>query len=121
MSDFVNDGGTALVGCWVRDTALVLPAGFPYFIQTTYFPDYLDKMGNGQTFNRRWISQNVTTLTPPLNSILRPMITYINRDTESVVVIVYGAGMYIGKERKVEGKRYETRSRGRSSPDTLAF
>ena len=29
--------------------------------------------------------------------------------------------LYIGKKKKVRGKRYEARSRGRSSPDTLAF
>ena len=34
---------------------------------------------------------------------------------------VEGIVKMVGRKRKVGGKRYKARSRGRSSPDTLAF
>ena len=42
-----------------------------------------------------------------------------HRQVDIIFVIVLQ--LSVGGKRKVEGIRYEARSRGRSSPDTLAF
>ena len=44
-------------------------------------------------------------------------VTVLYRSAE----LEHGGGIYSNRKRKVEGTRYKARSRGRSSPDTVAF
>lgn len=96
VETFKTENGAALVGCWVRDTKIVLPeAGYPYFTYLPLFPDYVDKLeGKTLQLNRRKdkLTMTVTTLTPPINAFARPVMQYLKNELiKKAVVLVVGA------------------------------